>query len=183
MDGWMDRWTDGRMDGWMDGCLYVCMYVMAQIGMSGCRGWGASLQERGGGWGGGLAMSFSGQFVLHWYPPDTQLSPVAPKSCIMQQWPHPLNWLGWGATPGEGSQSGLKPSNEPDRGYLPKHAKTGYGGVSRRERFSSNGHEGGDCKRRGAERVQQGTTDVVAIHYSQGSPQSRRFSIPLDPGF
>ena len=44
-----------------------------------CRGWG----------GGGLALSFSGQLVLHWSPPDTQLSPVTPRSYRMRQRPHP----------------------------------------------------------------------------------------------
>ena len=153
------------MDGWMFVCVYVCNGPNRDVGVSGVGGVG-SISAGEGGWGGGLAMSFSGQFVLHWCPTDTQLSPVAPKTCIMQ------HWLGWGAKPGEGNQSSPKPSGEPDRGYLPKHAKTGYGGVSRRERFSFNGHEGGDSMQCGSQRAQQGTTDVVAIHYSQGSPQS-----------
>ena len=55
----------------------------------------------------------------------------------------PVNRFGWQFKPGgEGSRLGLKPSGESDRGCLPKHAKTGPGGVSGRERFSSYGHEG-----------------------------------------
>ena len=42
----------------------------------------------------------------------------------------PVNCLDWRAKPGEGSWLGLKASGEPDRGLLPKHAKTGPGGVS-----------------------------------------------------
>ena len=60
----------------------------------------------------------------------------------------PVNRSGWRAKPGEGSQLGLKPSGEP--GCLHKHAKTGPGGVSKRERFSSNYHDPGFC---GRERV------------------------------
>ena len=70
--------------------------------------------------------------------------------------------------------SGLKPSGEPDRGCLPKHVKTGPDGVSGRERFSSNGHEGGDSKRRGAQRARQGTTDVVTIHSTKGTARHYR---------
>ena len=81
-----------------------------------------------------------------------------------------VNRLGWRAKPGEGSRSGLKPSGEPDRVCLPKHAKCGPGGVSGRKRFSSNGHEGGYSKWCRAQRARQGTTDAVAIHCSQGSP-------------
>ena len=103
-------------------------------------------------------MSISEQLVLHWSPPDNQLSPVAPRSCSFGRW----------AKPGEGSQSGLKPSGEPDRGCLPK---TGPGGVSGRERLSSNGHEGGDSKQHGGQKVRQGSADV-AIHCSLGSPRS-----------
>ena len=40
---------------------------------------------------GRLAMSFLGHFVCHWTSPGTQLSPVAPRSCHMQQQPHLLN--------------------------------------------------------------------------------------------
>ena len=35
----------------------------------------------------------------------------------------------------------------------------------------------------GAQKAQQGTTDIMTIHCIQGSPRSRQFSIPLDPGF
>ena len=60
---------------------------------AGCRWWGGGggpvpLQGVGEG-GRGLALSFSGQLVLHWSPPDTQLSPVAPRSCSMRQLPQP----------------------------------------------------------------------------------------------
>ena len=68
--------------------LCLCIYVYLII----CRGVGMSRGEGGGGVStsaGGLAMPFSGQLVLHWSPSDTQLSPVAPRSCSMRQQPHP----------------------------------------------------------------------------------------------
>ena len=144
---------------------------------------------RGGGGGrrapqqGGLARSITGQLVLHWSSPDTHSHLWLQEAVAYDSGHTAVNRLGWRAKRGEGSRSGLKPSGEPDRGCLPKHAKSGPGGVSRRERLNSYGHEGGDSKRRAALRAQQGTIDVVAIHCSQGSSRSRRFSVPLDPGF
>ena len=83
---------------------------------------------------------------------------------------HHIVWL---AKPGEGSRSGLKQ----ERGRLPKHVKTGPGGVSRRERLSSNsygvsrrerlsssGHEGGDSKWRGIQRVRKGIWNMEHKH-------------------
>ena len=41
----------------------------------------------------GLAISFLWHLVCHWTFPATQLSPVTPHNCRMQQWPHPGYWL------------------------------------------------------------------------------------------
>ena len=87
-------------------------------------------------------MSFSGQLVLHWSPPDTQLSPVAPRSCSMGQWPHACKPLWLAAIQGEGSQSGLKPSGEPDRGVWNVHTLLDRDASSRPERRDRTHLEG-----------------------------------------
>ena len=139
----------------------------------GCRGvyvcvWGVGRWGGGSTSSGGLAMSFSGQLVLHWSPPDTQLSSVAQEAVACDSGHTPVNCLGWRAKPGVGSQLGLKPSGEPDRGCLPKHAKTGPGGVSGRERFSSNGRRAqratASCAVDVKVAIGKVATDVVAIH-------------------
>ena len=127
------------------------MYVYRGVG-------GASISA-----GGGEPCPFSGQFSL------TLNSHLWLQEAVECDSSHtPANRFGWRDRRGEGSRSGLKPSGETDGGYPPKHAKTGPGGQSRRERFSSISHEGG------AQRARQGTTDVVTIHSTKGTARHYR---------
>ena len=67
-------------------CVFVCARECVFVCVFACVGGGGRGASKSA-WG--LAMSFSGQLVLHWSPPDTQLSPVAPRSCSMRLRPHP----------------------------------------------------------------------------------------------
>ena len=101
---------------------------------AGCRGGGgggfSTSAGVGGGGGGGSPFPFQGSsscIGVH-LPLSSHLWLQEAVACDSGH--TPVNRFGWRAKPGEGGRSGLKPSGEPDRGCLPKHAKTGPGGVS-----------------------------------------------------
>ena len=89
-----------------------------------------------------------------------------------------MNCLSWRAKPREGSRLGLKPSGEPDRGCLTKHAKTGPGGVIVPTAMKAATESGVERKGHGkALQTSWPSTAAKEVPSHDGSP------FRLDPGF